>query len=51
MEARMADDPNDRRITRRKALSRLGAAGALVWTVPTPAVMKKAADIRQLVGR
>ena len=30
----MADDPNDARITRRKALSRLGAAGALVWTVP-----------------
>jgi hypothetical protein len=30
----MVEDPNDRRISRRKALRRLGAAGALVWTVP-----------------
>lgn len=30
----MAEDPNDGRISRRKALRRLGAAGALVWTVP-----------------
>lgn len=30
----MVEDPNDGRISRRKALRRLGAAGALVWTVP-----------------
>jgi hypothetical protein len=27
-------EPNDGRISRRKALRRIGAAGALVWTVP-----------------
>ena len=30
----MVEEPNDRQISRRKALRRLGAAGALVWTVP-----------------
>lgn len=30
----MTQDPVDPRISRRKALRRMGAAGALVWTVP-----------------
>jgi hypothetical protein len=33
-EVRMVDGPNHEQISRRKALRRLGAAGALVWTVP-----------------
>jgi len=33
-EVRMVDHPNHEQISRRKALRRLGAAGALVWTVP-----------------
>ncbi len=30
----MTEGPNDTRIDRRQALKRLGAAGAIVWTVP-----------------
>jgi hypothetical protein len=30
----MPEDQDDQRISRRKALKRMGAAGALVWTVP-----------------